>query len=267
LDLAVSPDGYVAVYDPAKAAPVEYAPNGEPVTRSRSLPGQVFGVRYGERGLVFVKRSQQGDRVNYGLLAETDQDTVRLAELELDLSAPLQLETCGVGLPGMPRIFDPVLRWTALRGDIVLSLDASYSVRWISDGELRRLIRRDLPRRAATNRLALQELGEGMRLRMPAGEVLCAPEEVLEQRGVAAEVPLIESLHLAPEYLWVVRSAVGSEPRLVDVFDSGGEYLGTLVEGTPEPSAFLPDGRVVSLETDELDVQWIVVYEIARDEG
>ena len=48
--------------------------------------------------------------------------------------------------------------------------------------------------------------------------------------------------------------------RQIDVFNADREYLGTLPAGAPGmPAAFGPDGLVVHLERDELDVPTLVV--------
>jgi len=49
-----------------------------------------------------------------------------------------------------------------------------------------------------------------------------------------------------------------------DAFASDGEYVSTLPPGSPFPSAFLPDDRIVAVDTDSLDVPRITVYRITR---
>lgn len=51
-------------------------------------------------------------------------------------------------------------------------------------------------------------------------------------------------------------------PAVIDVPAPDGEYLGTLPEGTPWPVAFLSSRRFAAIETDELDVDQVVICRI-----
>ena len=56
--------------------------------------------------------------------------------------------------------------------------------------------------------------------------------------------------------------------RQIDVFNADREYLGTLPAGAPGmPAAFGPDGLVVHLERDELDVPAFVVSRLDGEAG
>ena len=56
--------------------------------------------------------------------------------------------------------------------------------------------------------------------------------------------------------------------RQIDVFNADREYLGTLPAGAPGmPAAFGPDGLVVHLERDELDVPTFVVSRLDGEAG
>jgi hypothetical protein len=109
--------------------------------------------------------------------------------------------------------------------------------------------------------VAARVLGEGERWRIDGTDCVVPPSEVIEQRGYAAAVPLIESLAVGPTgELWVRRRTLGSEDRAIDLFDPDGEYLRTVPGDSPFPAAFLPDGRFIVIETDSLDVARIVVH-------
>lgn len=78
----------------------------------------------------------------------------------------------------------------------------------------------------------------------------------------------LDALRFAPDgLLWVVRGHVDGEEPAIDVFDPAGSYVGTLPPGSPVPLLFLPDGRLVAEETDELDVDRLVVYRLDRTAG
>jgi hypothetical protein len=68
-------------------------------------------------------------------------------------------------------------------------------------------------------------------------------------------------------HLWVERTgAMPGEDGPIDLLDADadGTYYGTLGPGSFEiPSAFGPDGLAAWVETDEFDVQHVVVRRIA----
>jgi hypothetical protein len=51
----------------------------------------------------------------------------------------------------------------------------------------------------------------------------------------------------------------------VDVFDNTGEYVGTLPPTTPWPPAFGASDEILTLATNELGFQSVVVYRIRRN--
>jgi hypothetical protein len=71
--------------------------------------------------------------------------------------------------------------------------------------------------------------------------------------------------------LWVQRFQLGPDATgPIDLFDPSGAYAGTLPSGTQLPLAFLPDGRVLLREVDEVtEVERIAVgrMEIRRADG
>ena len=268
LGLVVLPGGSVMVHDPTKQHLVEFTPAGELARGTHALPRRIGPqIRYADDGLLFILRVEIGDRVNYGLLAQGRQDTVRLADTYVGLSPPFRLESCGVELPGLPPVLAPTLRWTSGPEDVIVSEGPAYTIRWLRGGALLRLIRRDIPLREATRAVALEEVGEGLRVRTSQGEIVCSAGEVVDHLGIAPYVPLIESLSLVGDQLWVTRRQITDSPRLTDVFDSSGVYVGTLGRGAPTPVAALPDGRMVSLQTDEFGRQRVVVYEVVGSAG
>ena len=80
-------------------------------------------------------------------------------------------------------------------------------------------------------------------------------------------MPTLGPLAISPDgTLWARRFTVGSDASPIDIFDPEGVFVGTLPEDSPFPIGFLPDGRILVSETDELDVQRLVVrtVEIGR---
>ena len=149
-----------------------------------------------------------------------------------------------------------------------MAVGAGYSVDILDGDRVVRSVRRTLSPSSATRSDAVEEVGDGMRVMTSAGERVCDPEEVVEQRGFETTVPLVGSLFLHPDgRLWVARGGIGGNPVPVDVFAPDGGYLGTLAAGTPLPLDALPDGRVLWEERDELDVERLVVGRLVEGGG
>ena len=71
---------------------------------------------------------------------------------------------------------------------------------------------------------------------------------------------MVSRLALGPDgTLWVERYDVGENPQPIDIFDPDGHYVGTLPDDSPFPVGFLPDGRILVSERDDLDVERLVV--------
>ena len=101
---------------------------------------------------------------------------------------------------------------------------------------------------------------------LPPGD----PEESrqrIRDRAFYHEVPVVRGIRATWDGgLWIHRrSEVPWEDEgPIDVFSADREYLGTLPSGEPAmPIAFGPDGLVVHLERDELDVPTLVVSRVA----
>ena len=74
---------------------------------------------------------------------------------------------------------------------------------------------------------------------------------------------MIGRVEIAPDgVLWVQRFSVGDSPGLIDLFAPGGEYLATLPNDAPFPIGFLPDGRILTAETDEFDIQRLAIRSV-----
>lgn len=257
--LDVAPDGRVSVSDFGRGRVITWAPDGSLLEEDTGAdPGSTFQRledgevrRIDERG-----REKSVARLVY---ISSGGDTTELAGVEWT-GRPITLESCGMSFSGMAPVFTPSLRWDAAGARIAVVSDAAYDIR-ISDAAAPALrVRRRLAPPAATRELALAELGEGMRVGTQGGVRVCEPGEVVEQRGMAEFAPLIEQVVVEPVgRLWVQRFVAGDDPGPIDVFAADGAYVGTLPAGTPLPIGFLPDGRVMTGQTDELDVQRLVI--------
>lgn len=257
--LDVAPDGRVSVSDFGRGRVITWAADGSLLEEDTEAdPGSTFQrLADGEvRKIDEWGRDRSVARLVY---VSTGGDTTRLAGVEWT-GRPITLESCGMSFSGMAPVFTPSLRWDASGARIAVVAGPAYDVR-VSDAAAPTLrVRRRLAPPPATRELALAELGEGMRVGTEGGVRVCEPAEVVEQRGMADVVPLIEQVVVQPGgRLWVQRFVAGDDPGAIDVFESDGEYIGTLPAGMPLPIGFLPDGRAMTAQTDELDVQRLVI--------
>lgn len=87
----------------------------------------------------------------------------------------------------------------------------------------------------------------------------------MEVQGHAAHLQPVRAITVAPDgTIWVERGRVKHEDRLIDLMGPDGVYLGTRAAGSPFPAAFTPDGDVIAIEKDDLDVEHVVVYRVNR---
>jgi len=156
------------------------------------------------------------------------------------------------------------MRWSPINDGVVVATSSAYEVALYQDYGIIRILRRSIEPEPATREAAIEEVGDGMRVSFPGGIRVCDPEEVVEQRGLADVIPVIDELAAGPQgSLWVKRSAGPTASGPIDVFRADGTYHGTLPEGSPLPVAVIGD-RIAAIETDDSDVQRLVVYRVIR---
>lgn len=217
------------------------------------------------RGFLVVVEEAAGaeDSVSWRLVRHGDGPSVPIAVAARRRTRPMDIG-CAMGL--FAPLFSSDLVWEAKGGRLAIATGGEYEIRLLeAQGERR--IRRPLPLRAASRELALKEAGRGlvtvgfrtMKCRLPA-------ELRVDRQGYQAVVPAISDLEIAWDgELWVERTALHGEPRAIDIFDPSGAYVGTLPPASPFPVAFLPDGMIIAIERDAMDVQRLVIYSIVRD--
>lgn len=263
----VAPDGRVSVSDFGRGRVITWAADGSLEGEDASAhPGESF--RRLSSGHVRELQARGTGTTETRLVYISDGgDTTQLASAQWS-GRPITLESCGMSFSGMPPIFSPSLRWDAAGARTAVVTGPEYDIR-VSDAATPSLrLRRRLSPPAATRDQALTELGEGMRVGTAGGVRVCEPGEVVDQRGVAELAPLLEQVVVEPGgRIWARRFVAGDDPGAIDVFEADGEYLGTLPPGTPMPIGFLPGGRVMTSQTDELDVQRLVVGRFVEKAG
>jgi 6-bladed beta-propeller len=271
--MAVSPEGEAWVLDFGKGGFVRYGPDGTVLSERRPLvppmPNRqrAFAVSGDVLTASTIAPRADGERGYWNVLREFGAgDSVDILTNETLPAREVSMAECG-GAFRLPPLFAPEVVWDRRGREVAVSHTADYAVSVYDDTTLVRVVRRDLPVRAATEALALQEVGEGMRVDFGRGPCLVPGARIVQQQGWAPQVPWVGSLALAPDgRLWVQRRAIGrGAVGLIDVFGADGAYTGTLPEGTPFPVAFMPDGRVVVIRTDSLDVPSLLVRRVIPD--
>jgi hypothetical protein len=266
--LAVSPGGEIFVHDYGKAGLVRFAPDGEPLNPSPwGEPVAVSAMHAAPSGLMVAHRKYGGadaqDTVRVSVM--TASDTTTIAYYVAPRNEQIMLESCGVGLAGLPRLLFPEMLVGGYGDRMAVSRIPEYVVDVFEGMTHVASFRRAIPNETATHERAIAELGEGMRIGVGGGDQVrvCDSEEVVEKRGYAPVVPQIAGVAVAPDgTIWVQRKGVGNEEAPIDIIDPSGAYTGTLPAGTPFPDAFLPNGNLLSVERDELDVEYVVAYRV-----
>ncbi len=272
--LAVN-DGVVGVWDYDKSGVVRYAPDGT------SLPTFVSPAFFGGRGLelrptgaVFTTTDLRdaGDMRDVLVVMDTlyDSGDEQWRHLRPVVSLPIPdspmhiFESCRIGFR-LPPMFFPDVEWAPAGSRLLVSDETDYVVDVYADTARVASYRRALEPRTATRELAEASLGEGMTVSVSGGPPCTIPPgEVVDARGFADRIPFISSLIVDPRgRIWVERVTIGDEPARVDILDADGAYVGTLVDA-PIPVAFLPNGDVLAVETDAMDVDRLVVYRVTE---
>ena len=175
------------------------------------------------------------------------------------------------------RYFEPGFHWDVLPdGTIAYSDSTAYAIKLASpDGSVTHVLRRALSPQGVSQRIRRATIAyrlerlEAWYERAPStGVPFMAPDlegrrRRIRDRGFYHEIPLVRGIRATWDGgLWIQRR--GEDPwddeGPIDVFNADRAYLGTLPAGDPGmPAAFGPDGLVVHLERDELDVPTLVV--------
>ena len=180
------------------------------------------------------------------------------------------------------RHFEPGFHWDVLPdGTIAYSDSSAYAIKLARpDGAVINVLTRPSSPEAVSERIQQEMVASRLQLleaRLARGSFSAAalpPQDPeagrrrIRDRGFYHEVPVVRGVAVTWEGgLWIQRR--GEDPwddnGPIDVFSADREYLGTLRVGQPEmPAAFGPDGLVVHLERDALDVPTLVVSQLGE---
>ncbi len=178
------------------------------------------------------------------------------------------------------RHFEPGFHWDVLpNGTIAYSDSSAYAIKLARpDGSVIAVLTRPPSPEAVSERIQQEMIASRLQLleeRLARGSSSAGalpplhPEEGrrrIRGRGFYHEIPVVRGIAVTWDGgLWIQRR--GEDPwddrGPIDVFNADREYLGTLAVGRPAmPAAFGPDGLVVHMERDELDIPTLVVSQL-----
>lgn len=261
--IVVAQDGSLAIADIGHRGLVRVSPDGQPL-ENRMLEGWVGGgmAAFGD-GLIAQLNAGEMPDLQHQLTYLGDEETRPLVTMP---SPPLRPVDFGcVRISGMSGLFAPSLLWAASADRLAAVTTPAYEIDLYDGDRMVGRLRRDVPLRPATRELAIQEVGEKFEVQFGGGgSCVAEPPKVVDERGFAEWIPAIRRIRIAPDgTFWVQRFAVKGDAAATDLFSADGVYLGTLPDDAPYPVAFFPDGRIITVEKDDLDLDHVVVYHIA----
>jgi hypothetical protein len=266
--ILVAADGTVGVFDISKRGFVRFGPDGTILDEQRFVAGYGGGlIRQVGSSLVLSADELDVDGGTHTdeLIAITESDTTAFVHIERPAGGVIDLASCGMRIMGIGPVFRPSIRWTPLGTTVAAATAADYDLTVYQGGSPMRIVRRSVAPTPATPELAAASVGTGMKVQTTGGIRTCDANEVVEQRGVADVIPVIDDIAEGPNgTLWVRRTTGPGGPRPIDVFNPDGSYLGTLPDDTPFPVAVL-GSRLVTIEADEVDVERLVIYDLTQD--
>lgn len=250
--LSVAPDGTIHIYDAGHRRIFRFDAEGEFLS-SDDAGVAVRRFAHTERRLALqIEENLRSDeRRREELLYVAGRDTSEIAVLTYPLGF-VRPRSCPLRL-WLPPVFHPTLRWASSGERIAVVKSSSYTVGVLDHGAPRFVLRRTLEPPEASRTRAAKRMGEALVVRLPSGaRIRCDVGEVLDQRGVADEIPLVTDVAVSPAGdVWVeYRTQDGGASR-VDIFDHRGEYRKTLPSGAPFPTAFLSADAFLDLRNVE----------------
>lgn len=279
LDFGVMRDGRVTVYDPNRMGFALFDAAGE-FERTIPLRGPQthFAFIFGMQAFPGTDRILSTTEVGYLDRGEPGPDDEEPSPFRYVLSYDLNGEQVAIDSvtagwrPPVDRGggFRPRLMAGVLPGGEVAYTDSSaYAIKvTVPGGAVTTILTRPFQPRPVTNRIRaaeierrLEELGDGGG--DPLREAMIEwQRNQIEEMEFFHEIPVVLGLGTSWEgTIWVLRRGdEEAEGHPVDLITADGRYLGTFAPGTTGlPSAFGPDGLVAFVETDDLDVPYVVV--------
>jgi hypothetical protein len=267
-DLSVGPDGTLWLFDFLQSALVRFDTSGAPLPLLRlggdSAATPEAPTRAVPGGLAYVLRQSIGDSMRRIVRFASTRDTLTLREQVVAVKREISFPSCSaLRLFGMPPYFSPELSVARTPRGVAVLHDATWRVEWYEGARLREVWTRAVPARTPDADLLRAEVDGALTLRFGPNSCTVPVEEAGEARGVAATVPALRRIAVAPDgTLWAERWEPTSGTPRVDVIAADGTLRGTIV-GRGAPLGFLGNGRVVYAETDpDTELQSLVVLSV-----
>ncbi len=279
LRFAVMREGRVAVYDPGRIGFALFRADGE-FERTIPVSDRRWPILPGIQAFPGMERVLATTRVNYLSRPDPGPRPRFRYILSYDLGgdeAVVDTVATAWNRPSDRQVFGPELMAGALPGGGVAFSDSSaYAIKLTAPGgRVTRIVTRPFRPTPVTDRIRRSEIErrlDAFEARQPAAGD--SAMQVAVQRMIEAQRAGMESMEFYHEMpvllglrtgwdgtIWVRRRGEeGAGGDLVDLITADARYLGTFPPGsTALPDAFGPDGLVAFLETDDLDVPYVVV--------
>ncbi len=263
----VDRDGSVSVMDAAKQALLSWDAVGAVLPERKLIigRGRTWGTVRRRGDTLYTTLDLVGDTmVNVRRLERwTSRDTV-VMDSTVSRQPRMVMFKC-VGL-ALPPLFSGELAWTVDGDRVISTRQSAYVVDISRNGRRERSVRRDVAPVVAKTTDASKLYPEGLKVRFGSdGECVTPSAEVGEKVGVAATLPVVRAMAIAPDgTLWVERYTFEGETPRTDVFDRDGHYLGT-ASGRSLPLGFLgPDVVLFSIKNADDGTAVIGIYRLSR---
>lgn len=260
--------GGVAVFDFAKQALVRWDSDGQVLPEERLDPAAGAWNALIRRGDTTILALQDADsiRTEHRVVAAVGSDTTVLASM---IGPPARTVEFNCVALMMPPLFAGRFAVASADDRLLVARQDRYRVDVYRDGRLEASLRRELEPVATTEDDARRMYPEGWTVRFGGGGG-CTVDgvEVAEKAGMLDRLPVIADVGFGPDgTIWVRRHTFPGDPRVTDVFDAGGAYLGT-VTGRGLPLGWLGRDRILfPIEDEATGVTQIGVFTITREGG
>lgn len=266
--LRVDSGGVIRVLDFAKQSWNRFAPDGsalegEPIDDVFALGWQLAWI---DAGMVTSFRGgyrSDADSVFDGVKLVSATDTTVLGGVSMPRPKDHIYHECRIIIP-LPPVFAQSLEWDASGNRTAVNDQHAYVVDVYEGPDLVLRTSRDSQPEVMTREDAVANVDE---MRTGEGQPCdINPAKAVDARGFEPLLQAISGIAVDPEgRIWVRRARhQPEEAAAIDVLAPDGRYLGTLDATNPFPVLFDPQGRPVSIETDEMGVEYIVIYELLR---
>jgi hypothetical protein len=279
LGFGVMTDGRVTVFDPNRMGFALFDANSE-FERTAPLPGPHthYALIFNLQALPGRDRFLSTTEVGYLSTGEPSPDDDAPAPFRYLLSYDLsgdQVAIDSVVAGWWPPVhpdgaFRPRLMADVLpSGEIVYTDSSAYAIKFaMPDGPVTRILTRPFEPWPVTDRIKDAEIERRLDAIVDAaGDPFREAMNEWERNHIKEmeffhEMPVVLGLRTSWEgTIWVRRrgeEGAGGNP--IDLITADGRYLGTFAPGTTAmPVAFGPDGLIAFVETDDLDVPYVVV--------